>query len=90
MRVWVCVCQHCTWPFCVPGHTSPVVQLSGSRLPALLASLSLDGQLRMWDVAARSCLLVSETDAISMVGGNQHVIGMRGKTLRTTSSKACR
>lgn len=40
------------------GHTSEVVELcaAGAAAPRLLASLSRDGNLRLWDVAAEACL----------------------------------
>lgn len=44
------------------GHTSEVVELSaaGAAAPRLLASLSRDGNLRLWDVAAEACLSIMQ------------------------------
>ena len=40
---------------------------SCSGQPNLLASLSKDGELRLWDVPGEACLAVMQTDATSIV-----------------------
>lgn len=50
------------------GHAKQVVQLGGAAAaPALLASLSRDGELRMWDVARGACTSASASQACSLV-----------------------
>ena len=50
------------------GHAKQVVQLGGTAAaPALLASLSRDGELRTWDVARGACTSASASQACSLV-----------------------
>ncbi|KAG2499903.1 hypothetical protein HYH03_002191 [Edaphochlamys debaryana] len=48
------------------GHTCEVVELRGCLgVPGLLASLAVDGGLRLWDAATGSCVAELTTDAVS-------------------------
>ena len=50
------------------GHQKEVVELcTCSGRPGLLASLSKDGNLRLWDVPSDTCLASIQTDATCLV-----------------------
>lgn len=50
------------------GHTSAVIELSApAERPGVLASLTRDGNLRVWDVCRETCLASHATDAASLV-----------------------
>lgn len=63
------------------GHSREVVQLaSAAAAPKLLASLSRDGELRTWNVAAGACTSASASQATSLAvhpGGDCIVTGGR-------------
>ena len=64
------------------GHAAEVVELAaaGAAAPRLLASLSRDGNLRLWDVPGEACLSsIQAPDATCMVSRRAGERGRQGQ-----------
>ena len=62
------------------GHTKEVAELAAvPAAPRLLASLSRDGNLRLWDLPSETCLASLQTDGTCLVRGGGGAAGRAGR-----------
>lgn len=62
---------------------------SAAAAPQLLASLSRDGELRTWDVAAGACTSASASQATSLVSARHPQAAKRSHSAAGVSHTAC-